>query len=334
MAIAFKKPDKVPVQYYYCPVGYYEHGEKLNGLYAELEGDFAPFQRFPVPEPPASDFDGEGNYHAFRRDEWGTLWEYRIFGIAGIPCEYPLADDDKIDGFTPPPAPAVPADIKAARKKALAGRTDNYFHLAGGGSLYERLIAVRPEASLLCDIISDEPYINKLADKIIEYDGALIKNAIAEGADGIAFGDDYGMEHSLIMSPALWRSFFYPRLEALFKPAREAGLPIHFHSCGYVWDLLPDFAKLGVTSIWPQLPAYDMKKLAAKCKDLGLAVAIHTDRANTMTFGTPKEVRDLVLREYETFKLYDGGGWFYMEADNGFPYANIEALVRTVKEIR
>ena len=53
-----------------------------------------------------------------------------------------------------------------------------------------------------------------------------------------------------------------------------------------------------------------------------------------MTGGTAADVRELVLREYETFGLEDGGGWFYIEADNGFPYANIEALVKTVKELR
>jgi hypothetical protein len=162
---------------------------------------------------------------------------------------------------------------------------------------------------------------------------ALVKAAIAAGADGISFGDDYGTERNLSMSPQLWRSFFYPRLKTLFQPAVDAGLDIHFHSCGYIWDLLPDFAKLGVHSIWPQLPAYNMKELAERCRELGLAMAIHTDRARTMTYGSPLEVRDLVLREYETFKLRDGGGWFYIEADNGFPFANLESLVNTIKEI-
>jgi hypothetical protein len=77
-----------------------------------------------------------------------------------------------------------------------------------------------------------------------------------------------------------------------------------------------------------------MEKLAGRCRDLRLAVAVHTDRAKTMTYGSPGEVRDLVLREYETFKLYNGGGWFYIEADNGFPWANLESLVQTIKEIR
>jgi hypothetical protein len=77
-----------------------------------------------------------------------------------------------------------------------------------------------------------------------------------------------------------------------------------------------------------------MDELASYCRSLGLAVAVHTDRARTMTSGTPGEVRELVLRECETFRLYGGGGWFYIEADNGFPFENIEALVNTVKEIR
>ena len=98
-AMHFQKPDRVPVQYYYTPVGYYEHGDKLNDLYAELEGDFEPFRRIEIPVLKDSDFDEEGGYHTFKRDDWGTLWEFRIFGIAGIPCEYPLADESKIEDY-------------------------------------------------------------------------------------------------------------------------------------------------------------------------------------------------------------------------------------------
>jgi hypothetical protein len=326
----FKKPDHIPVQYYYCPVGYYEHGDKLNDLYAGMEGDFAPFVRVKPPSPPASDFDAEGKYHAFKKDEWGVLWEYRIYGVTGIPKEYPLADPDRIASFT---APILPAAATLPVQVPADG-ANSFYRLEGCGSLYERMIALRPEAEVLCDIISDEPYIHKLADSIIRYDTTLVERAIASGADGIAFGDDYGTERAMLMSPALWRSFFKPLLSALFKPAVAAGLDIHFHSCGYIWDILDDFAEIGVTSIWPQLPIYDMGRLAAHCRELGLAIAIHTDRARTMTYGSPSEVRELVLRECETFKLHDGGGWFYIEADYGFTFANLEALVNTIKEFR
>ena len=323
-AMNFQKPDRVPVQYNYAQVGYYEHGEKLNDLYAEMEGDFAPFSRVAIPKPPPEDYDAEGKYHAFRRDEWGTYWEYLIFGVWGIPKEYPLTDASGIKNYRTPQPP----------QPGPARKNNNYFQLTGCGHLYEKLIVLRPEADVLMDIISDEPYIHELADKIVEYGLVLVKNAIAVGSDGIALGDDYGTERGLIMSRPLWRSFFFPRLKTLFEPARKAGLNIHFHCCGNVIDLLPDFAELGITSIWPQLQLYDMPSLAARCRELKLAMAIHTDRARTMTFGTPQDVRDLVMREYETFKLYDGGGWFFIEADNGFPFANLEALVRAVKDIR
>ena len=176
--------------------------------------------------------------------------------------------------------------------------------------------------------------INKLADAIIDYDAAALRCAIEAGCDGVSFGDDYGTQYTMLMSPEMWRSFFKPRLKRLFAPAVEAGLDIHFHSCGMVRPILEDLADIGVTSVWPQLPAYDMQDLASLCRSLGLAVAIHTDRAITMTHGTPQQVRDLVLREYDTFKMQDGGSWFYIEADNGFPYENLEALVNTVRELR
>lgn len=320
-AMHFTAPDRIPIQYYYSPVGYYEHGDKLNRLYAGLPGDFSPHADVPVPFIPPED-TAKGYYHAFRRDAWGTLWEYRIFGVAGIPYEFPLADERMIDGYRLPPVPLPPVYTD-----------DGFYHQYGAGSLFERLIELRPEADVLCDMISGDKKISRLADRITDYNTALTENAVRAGADGIAFGDDYGTQRALVMSPSLFRSFILPRLREIFAPAVRAGMDIHFHSCGYVRDILPDLSSIGVTSVWLQLPAYDMNELASLCRSLGLAVAVHTDRAGTMTSGSPGQVRDLVLREYDTFGLYNGGGWFYIEADNGFPFENIEALVGTLKEI-
>ena len=83
-AMRYRPVDKAPLQYYYTPVGYFEHGEKLNDLYATLPGDFEPFYRHEPCGPGPGDYDPDGSYHAFKKDEWGTLWEYRIYGIAGI----------------------------------------------------------------------------------------------------------------------------------------------------------------------------------------------------------------------------------------------------------
>lgn len=333
-ALTYRPVDKAPLQYYYTPVGYYEHGEKLNQLYARLPGDFQPHAHQPIPVLPPEDFDGEGRYHAFRRDEWGTLWEFRIFGIAGIPCEYPLADMNRLDSYPLPPTPRWSEDEIAAIRQKWQEHQQSHYLLHGVGSLIERLKALRGDADTLCDIALDTPEINALADRILEHDRAQVDLAVAAGADGISFGDDYGMEHTMLLSPALWRRFFKPRLRELFRPAVAAGLDVVFHSCGMVAPILEDLREVGATAIWPQLPAYDMRELAERCRALGLAVAIHTDRANTMTFGTPQQVRELVQREFDTFRMMEGGSWFYVEADNGFPFENIEALVETIAQWR
>ncbi len=333
-AMSFQAPDKVPVQFYYAPVGYYEHGEKLNDLYARLPGDFGPFERMAIPAPAENEYDTQGSFHAFRRDEWGTLKEYRIFGIAGMPVKYPLADIGNLESYVFPPAPALSGPEFEKQCQRVASHQEQYYFLQGAGSLFERLVALRPEADVLCDIALNEPGINRLADKITEYNSNFVSLAVNTGADGISFGDDYGTERSLVMNPVTWRSFIKPRLKELFLPAVKAGLNIHFHSCGQISAVIEDLREIGVTSIWPQLPAYNMEEFAKRCRSIGLAVAIHTDRANTMTHGTPQDVRELVMREYEVFQMAQGGAWFYIEADNGFPFENLETLVRTIQELR
>lgn len=334
-AMHYQPVDKVPLQYYYCPVGYYEHGEKLNDLYASLPGDFEPFRRMPIVGPRPEDVDENGLFHSFETDAWGVVWEKRIFGVTGIPYKYPLEDADNLATYRPPELikPGTPAwENASARYAAL--REGGYYVLGGGGGIYERLIALCGDENALCGIALEEEPIEQMADMIAEYVRSNVECSVACGVDGIAMGDDYGAERGLLMSPAMWRRFIKPRLKYIMEPAVKAGLDIHFHSCGMVWDILEDFKELGVTSIWPQLPAYDMEALAKRCRELELAVAIHTDRARTMTSGTPQQVRDLVKREYDTFRMGDGGAWFYVEADNGFPYENIEALVETISQWR
>lgn len=333
-AFGYRAVDKVPLQYYYAPVGYYEHGEKLNDLFQSLPGDFEPFARLPIPTIPPEDFDPDGSYHAYRRDAWGTLWEYRIFGISGMPCEYPLADIGRLAGYCfPDPPPLKGPELEAMRIRVEAHQRQ-YFCSLNAGSLFERMKSLRSDADVLCDIALDTPGINELADRIMQYNASFVANAIACGADGIHVGDDYGSERGMLLSPKLWRSFFKPRWKELFRPAVEAGLEIIFHSCGKIMPILEDIREVGATAIWPQLPAYNMEELAGRCRALGLAVAVHTDRANTMTTGTPGQVRDLVQREFDTFRMAEGGSWFYVEADNGFPFTNVEALVQAIGQWR
>lgn len=335
-AMHYQPVDKLVFRYTHQDAGYYEHGEKLNDLYLSLPDDFEIPIRRPIPGPEPGDYDADGNYHAFRKDDWGVTWEYRIFGITGIPYDRPIRTPEDMQNYRTPPHVLC----EGPEFEAYAARVRRYKELdypaadQNHSLLYQRMIALCPDEDVLCDICLDEKEINILADRIAEYDEAWVKRAVKAGMDHIRVLDDYGTERSLIMNPETWRRFFKPRLKRIFQSAVDAGVDIHFHSCGMIWDILPDLREIGVTSVWPQIPAYDMKALADRCRELQLAVEVHSDCARTMITGTPDEVRELVKREIDTFRMMDGGAWMHVEVFDGFPFANIEALVETIAQYR
>ena len=334
-ALRFTTPDRIPLQVHPSPAGLYEHGQKLLDLMRACGSDFGDAHLVTLPEPPGKeDFDTDGRYHAIRTDAWGTTWEYRIFGIWGHPIEWPLNDLSRLAAWKAPDPPPV-SGPRFAEAKAIADLHRRTWHLVGdGGALLETLRWVRRFESILMDIEDDTPEINRIADIVNGYNRALVRHALLLEADSIGFGDDIGTQNSLMISPSAFRRFLKPRYEALFAPILAAHRRILFHSCGQISAALDDLREVGVTALWPQLPLYDAAELAARCRQLGIAVLLHPDRGDLMQRASPGQVRDYVLRLLETFDTAHGGSWLYIEIDPGFPWANVEALFQVAMEVR
>jgi uroporphyrinogen decarboxylase len=334
-ALDFLRPDKIPLEVCAAAGGLFEHGQKLLDLTKACGHDFGSLDGLSLPNPPPpTDYDADGRYHAIRTDEWGTTWEYRIFGIWGHPKAWPLNDWSRLATYKAPAFPLSEGpDAEQARRDA-ARHKEQWFYSHGAASLMERMTSLRRFEDVLMDIQQDSPEIDRLMDLLVDHAAGWVRRALAVDADAVAFGDDYGTQEALLFSPATWRRFFRPRYERLFEPIRRAGKRIFFHSCGQVSAIFPDFHDLGVAAIWPQLPLWDLKDLAKRCRDLGLAVQLHPDRGALMQRGSPGEVRDYVLRMLDDFRTADGGSWLYIEIDPGFPWPNVEALFRVAMEVR
>jgi len=327
--LAHKSVDRPAVQYMYSQVGFYEHGEPLNDLFEQYPGDFEAFVRKPIPVPPASAFDADGRYYEKKTDEWGATQEYRVYGIMGHGVDFPVKAPEDAANYVFPPQPDYVMDPELYRK-TISEIKKGYFAFGGGLGLLERLWMIRGFENLMMDICEEEPNIMSLMDRLAEYSRRRVEAAVAAGADGIAFGDDYGTQDNLLLSKETFRRVIKPRLAVMMEPAVKAGLHIHFHSCGQITELFDELKDLGVRSLWPQLPLYDMRELKKALDFYGFSIAIHTDRAFTMTSGSPEEVREAVLLENEIFKPRDGGAWFYIEPDTGFPFENIKTQIETV----
>ena len=334
-ATSYRAPDVVPLQLHPSPAGLYEHGPKLLDMMRSCGHDFGDASRLTMPEPPGpEDWDADGRYHAFRTDDWGTGWEYRIFGVWGHRIRWPLQDLSALNSYRAPAPPPAEGPSFRVDSEAAEAHKRRFFLLGDGGMLMERMQSLRPFEDVLVDIALDTPEINRIADIIVENAEVHIRRALALGVDAVTFGDDYGSQDRLFMSMEVWRRFFKPRYERLFEPVVRAGKQVFFHCCGYVADLLPDLVDVGVTAIWPQLTAYDLSELAHQCRDLGLTVQLHPDRGELMQNGTPDQVRAYLHRLFEIFDTPAGGSWLYIEIDPGFPFENVRALFETVTDLR
>ncbi len=325
-AIEFETPDAVPLEYHASPAGFVDHGARLHQLWSEYTDDFGPPGRFETP-------DAQPGPRVWR-DAWGVQWREESYGAGGLPVERPLTDWKSLDVFRIPPRPESSGPAFEAERSRASRYRQRYFLKSGWISLFELLNALRPFEDVLMDIATDSPEVERLADRLTEYHLACIDYLLARGVDAIQFGDDFGTQTSLILSPRVWRRFFRPRYELMVRRIQAAGAKVFFHTCGCVRDLLDDIAALGVDAIWPQLNAYDLRWLARICRQARVAVALHADRGELMIRSKPDQVRRYVSMLAEIFEVDRGGAWFYVEVDRGFPFENVAALTEAIAELR
>jgi hypothetical protein len=325
-ALEFRAPDVVPVEYHASPAGFVEHGEKLRRLWMEQPDDFGPRDRFKIPDVSP----GRRTW----RDAWGVQWREELFGAGGIPIERPLASWDGWSNFRTPAVPPISgAEFEAEKSRAQRHRA-KYFLKSAWISLFELMHALRPFEDVLVDIADDNPEIHRLADRLTKHHLLFIDYLLERGVDAIQFGDDYGTQSELILSPKMWRRFFKPRYEVMIRRIKAGGARVFFHTCGCVRGLLDDLSSLGVDAIWPQLNAYDLRWLARFSRETKTAIALHPDRGELMIRSSPDRVEQYVAEVAEIFEIDGGGAWFYVEVDRGFPFDNVVALTRAISRLR
>lgn len=333
-ALDFRPPDRIPLEYHPSPSGAHEHGERLRALGLAYPDDFKADEAFPAAAPDPRHFDAAGGYRELRRDDWGVLWEHQIFGACGIPLERPLDDWARLADFRAPAPPRREGEAFLAEQRRAGGHRRRHFLKSGWISLFETMHALRRFDDVLIDLAEDSAEINELADRITAYRLAEIEYFLARGVDAIQFGDDFGTQAGLMLSPRIIRRFFIPRYRRLVEPILAAGKRVFFHTCGCDRAILDDLASLGIHAIWPQLNAYNPGEVAAWSRSARVAVAIHPDRGGLMVESTPEAVRRAVHELVEEFRIAEGGSWLYVEIDSGFPLANVRALIETIGAMR
>ena len=228
------------------------------------------------------------------------------------------------------------------RTLALRASTDRALMVVVGCNLFEWGTFLRRIDNFLMDLVVDQANVERLLDALLEIHFETLDHVIAsvgDIVDVVRFGDDLGMDNGPLMSPDTYRTIFKPRHAALNAYVHErSSMKTFLHSCGSLYDLLPDIVETGVDILNPvQISARDMEPAKLK-QEFGDAITFWGGGADTrrvLPTGTPAEVRDHVRRNVEAFA--PGGGFVFATAHNMLPDVppeNIEAMFETLDEYR
>ncbi len=153
-----------------------------------------------------------------------------------------------------------------------------------------------------------------------------------------AFADDLGTQNSLWLSPNTYRKVVKPyHKQVVDFIRRRTDAKIIFHSCGSIYDFIPDLIDVGIDALNPvQVSAASMEPLSLKSEfgqDLTFWGAIDTQ--HVLPHGTANEVREEVRKRIDI--LGRKGGYVLAPVHNiqpDVPAENIVAMVEEAREYR
>jgi uroporphyrinogen decarboxylase len=206
--------------------------------------------------------------------------------------------------------------------KSLFEKTD--FALVGGHIMwgpFELACALRGYEQFCVDLYTDEKFAKALLEKNLEialsFWGAYL-DEIGDYIQVAANGDDVAMQTSTILSPEMYRKFIKPLHKKLFDFIKsKTKAKIFLHSCGSVYDLIPDFMEEGVDIISPvQYTAAKMDLTRLK-RDFGNDIVFWgggVDTQHILPDGEINEIEDEVKRVFDI--MAPDGGFVFVPVHN------------------
>lgn len=186
-------------------------------------------------------------------------------------------------------------------------------------------------------------YVKAIFDKQLEFALQNIQTLIDLFGDRVqaAFitGTDFGTQRGPFISTAAYRDLYKPYHIAVNKLIHEQSRWKTFiHSCGSVFDLLPEFIEAGFDILNPvQCSAAKMDARTLK-REFGKSVTFWGGGVNTqqtIARGTPAETYREVRERIEIFN--DGGGFVFNSIHNiqgNTPPENILAMFQAIQDSR
>lgn len=182
-------------------------------------------------------------------------------------------------------------------------------------------------------------WFNKLTDAYMR-DLEKFLSAVGKYVHMIQFGDDLGTQEAPQISLNMYREMIKPYHAKQYRYVRNnyPNVKVFLHSCGAIYDLLPDLIDAGVEVLNPvQISAKGMDPVKLK-KEFGKDLTFWGGGANmqyTVNQGTVEQIKKEVRELIDIFS--PGGGYVFNQVHNiqaDVPPEKIMAIYDTALEYR
>ncbi|MHB0857306.1 MAG: uroporphyrinogen decarboxylase family protein [Anaerolineae bacterium] len=284
---------------------------------------------------PAASFTPQQQPGGLRTNEFGMGLRQSPLYMEVIQSPLRGADLAAVESYTFPD-PHDPTRYGKAEAE-IARYRDDYFVIGDVElTMFELSWHLVGMEQYMLDLALGEPYIEALLAKAARWSLGIAEELARRGVDALWFGDDFGSQNGLLLSPVMWRRVFKPLYAQIFAAARalRPDLLIILHSDGAVAELLPDLIEIGLdvfNPVQPNVPGHEPLVLKERFGDrLSFFGAI--DQQELLPRGTAAEIAQDVREKIAV--LGAGGG--YMAAPAHIIQAdtspeNVEAFIAAVR---
>ena len=183
----------------------------------------------------------------------------------------------------------------------------------------------------------DNPKIvEAVTERIVDYYVAandMFFSGLGEKADAMFFGNDFGTQRDLFISPDNFKRFVLPYFKKIINVGKKHNKIIMLHSCGSIYRMIPDLIDAGIDVLHPiQAQAYgmDAKSLMQYKNDLAFLGGI--DAQSFFVRATPDEIKDEVRRVRDLLGPNIVISPSHEEILPNVPAANILAMAEAARE--
>jgi len=232
------------------------------------------------------------------------------------------------------------SDLKE-RAKILYRETDYaivanlWLHLLAAGQ------ELRGFENFMMDLIINKKMVHRFFERILEiYIPRIDKylEAVGDSIDVVQVNDDLGTQRGLQFSLETYREMLKPYQKRLWQHIKQkSNKHILFHSCGSIYELIPDLIELGVDAINPvQVSAKNMDTRKLKM-EFGKDITFWgggCDTQEVLPYGKPEDIKEEVKRRVED--LSGDGGFVFCQVHNiqpDVPVENILAMYEALDEL-